>query len=48
MRTKDDFLLDDGSCPACGSADVDVDNVMPPVKCKACGWRGWTPDEEED
>lgn len=44
----DDTLLDDGSCPKCGSADVKSMLTNPPMKCKNCGWRGYTGPMEDD
>lgn len=44
-------IWEDGSdpiCPKCGSGNLTTTLRLPPVLCRACGWRGYMPEEEEE
>jgi predicted RNA-binding Zn-ribbon protein involved in translation (DUF1610 family) len=44
----DTELLDDGSCPKCGSLNVVVRLANPPMRCQDCGWLGFAPQDEDE
>ena len=49
---SDDFLIEvedsDPICPRCGSGDLTTELTGKPMRCRSCGWRGWSREEDED